>query len=429
MGNLNCDVIHMEVSLDLMRSHAPERAELRTRLEISIPGREFEGCQWQTVTSLIKPDELYRDPREDPPLEAKAYIADVLSVSDAETRIKIPFPAVSWAHAFTSLTDLQLRHEDSQRHNFGENGLDSHTGPARELTKQISMYQEVQSCAGLELSFVRRAIILWTFRKVREGEAATTSWRYIDASPPRSSCMSPSPRLSHHITATMSENFNSFLDNTIHPQNPNMLESFVPGISTPTTTAALQSPFASAGYSCPNQNYELSHDINFDSTATLDSESTLVDEAAHINNILSNGNVSLGDYDHNPTAWNLSHSESFDADSTWTTYANVPSSTPQLGWVPNKNQSWQETTDKQPSWLDDVNGKQEWASTSPNKQDLASFDQNLTKVPSWNETGNDYSETRDAALPELITEPVNTKVQSWTGSDGFDYAAIADRLK
>lgn len=184
IGDINCDIIHMEVSLDLMRSHAPEKAQLRTRLELSVPSRELEDCQWQTVTSLIKPDELYRDPREDPPLEAKAYIADVLSVNDDEIRIKIPFPAISWAHAFTSLTDLQLKYEDSQRRSLGEHGADGHTGPARELTKHISMYQEVQSCAGPDSPFNRRAIILWTFRKVRDGEAGSTTWRYVDASPP-----------------------------------------------------------------------------------------------------------------------------------------------------------------------------------------------------------------------------------------------------
>lgn len=414
MGDLNCDIIHMDVSLDLMSSHAPEKAELRTRLEISIPGssRTFENCQWQTVTSLNKPSELYRDPIEDPPLEAKPFIADTLSVSDVETRIKVPFPAISWAHTFTSLTDLQLRYEDG----FGGSGVAVNAGPAREFTERMSMYQEVQSSAGPDQPFVRRAIILWTFRKVKNGEVGETVWRYIDASPPRSSCMSPSPHIGHHISASMNENFQSFLNNTPPSQDPSTMDTFVQSLSNPVTSVGLQSPFAPVGYSSLNQNYDMPHRISLDSSATLDSESTLVEESANIDSILSSTNMNLGDYDQSAASWNLNHPGSFEADPSWGNYANVPSATPQMGWDLDKHQAWPETTYKQGTWLPETHAKQDWSHAE--KPEQASFDQSLTKLPTWldqpvNEANNGYSEADNTSIPELLTGNVDTKDHSW----------------
>jgi transcriptional enhancer factor len=413
MGDLNCDIIHMDVSLDLMRTHAPEGAELRTRTEVSIPSRDLERCHWQTVTSFIKPPELYRDPKEDTLVESRPFISDIVSVSNVETRIKVPFPATCWANIFTSLTDLQLKYEESRNH-FGGDEVAGQPRSSREYTEQISMYQEVQSQVGQNQPFIRRAIILWTFRKTRSGETGTATWRYLDPLPSRSSCMSPSPHHNNHISASMNENFTSFLDNTMQLHPTNMLDPLAQGLATPPNTGGLQSPFGGGGYSFPSHQYDMQADeLSFASGPALDSQSTLVDEASNLENFLSNSQVTLGDYDHNVAWWNLSHAESFDTDPAWADYHTLSSSTPQIGWDDTKAQSWPENKDNHTPWLDDAR-KQDWSNTSPTKQEQASFDQGMdAKLLPWtdqpdNEAKNGYPETTDTTLPELITGPIDT---------------------
>lgn len=412
-AELNGEIIHMDVSLELMREYAPPKAELVTRMEMTFPSHELKGHQWQTVTSLFKPQELYyEDLTHDPPLDRRPFIAETLEVNDSGTRIKVPFPANTWAHALTCLTNLQ---HESRKAPLLERTSSHSTSTVRESIEQISMYQEVQSathcsdCAQRRVSSMNRgfhsstsrcscgkgefmtcAIILWTFHKARHGETGSATWRYIDAFPPRRMVMSPSPHPSHHVQASMSEHFNSWAETPMNLQHHDMLDPFsqVQSLATPPATAGLQSPFV-PGYGYHGQNPFDVHrgNIDFISHGTVDSESDLVENeniAANIDRFLSNTNVNLGGFDQTPNGWHMPHCGSFDPDPAWASY-NVPSSTPQLGWENDKNHVWPETSPtkhvswnsgssptKQVSWVDEGNGKHEhelqqlWNDVLPN---------------------------------------------------------------
>lgn len=236
MGDLNCEIIHMDVSLELMAGLPPDGSELFTRIEMSMAGRDTENCQWQAVTSLIKPPELYRDPLVDAPMEGSTLPMDVLGVSETETRLKVPFPATAWAHTFTRLAHIQLGLAEKKKSQmYGPDGLNVASHTLREHVDQISMYQELQSSSGTRMPFVRRAIVIWTFHKARPNEGAGTTWRYVDPYPPRRSCMSPSPHLTHAVTASINETFNAWVDAPIHIQQP-----YGQGLVTPPHTGGLQ---------------------------------------------------------------------------------------------------------------------------------------------------------------------------------------------
>jgi len=350
-NELNCDIIHMDATLELMDGHVPSGSFLTAKTEISIPGRELEGCVWKTTTSIDRPNELYRDHVKDPPGQIHENINQIISINDIETRIKLPFPPTSWAHVFTGLTQLQSRYDEQRRDNFYGEDNGGGARPAREYLAQISMYQEVKSSRAPDLPYVRRGIIIWTFHKARDGEAGMTNWRYISTAPSRSSCMSPTPHAIHHYTADMNENLNSFLDGSTSLHLSSLVDPFAQSLSAPASHTGLQSPFESFNYS---YSHDLPMDVSFGSHSMIDTPSTSANGAANLENFLSNGNFQLGDFGHNSTSWNTNHAEAFTADHAWQNYNIVPSNAPQIEWEPGSGSHWQRASDaKQDTWKDD----------------------------------------------------------------------------
>ncbi|KAK2625696.1 hypothetical protein QTJ16_005008 [Diplocarpon rosae] len=362
-GELDCEIIHMEASLNLLTAQPPEGSDLCSRTVLSMPGRQID-TDWRIVTTLSKPPELYRDPVSDPPLEAQVFLVEVTCLSDGETHIKIPFPASSWAQTFSCLQNIQSKYEGKLQHSFN-NGM-GRTRPASDYVDQISMYQEVQSSAGPGHPFVRRAIMLWTFRQAPNNERGnSTNWRYLDANtPPRRMCMSPSPHPHHHIQASMNENFNTWSEAPVQLQQSSMIDPFPQGLVTPPHTAGLQSPFSGPNYTyappfdLPGENLSF-----ISNTDTIDSETTLVDNdvAANIDSFLANSHVNLHDFEPASQSWQQPATDSFE-DPTWASYA-VPSSTPAPGWDSNevKQHAWPDLPVDMKSWqIETENGEKSW---------------------------------------------------------------------
>ncbi|KAL3422121.1 transcription factor [Phlyctema vagabunda] len=428
---IGCDIIHMEASLKLMTDHARGGAELLSRTEMTLHGTDLAECIWQSVTTIQKPAELYGQ-SEDPPMAATVSPVEISAVTANSTRIRLQFPANAWAHAFTCLTNLHLEFEENRKAaSYGDNGVRGPTKSARELVDQISMYQELQSSHRPGMPFIRRAIIVWTFQKTRGGEQGTTSWRYLDAAPQRSLIMSP-PHASHHIAATMNENFGTWADTPIDLQTQNIMDPFGAGLVTPPHTAGLQSPFASNTFLQPASQYDMPPEhLSFVSDATADSESTLVnhDTTNNIDSFLSNPAVNINDYDQTNNSWQIPSAESFDADpSSWANYT-VPSTTPQLPWdsPPKHENSWNESQEnpKHHTWVDEPNTheKQHWNSnnTSPSKH--------YTDHNNENEHPKNYGEVGSVNLPSMNVGTAKNLHHGWVGNDGFDYDHLASRLK
>jgi len=427
-GDLQCDIIHMDVSLNLLIAHPPEGAELccQTVLSFSQP-HEYE---WRIITTLNRPPELYRDPHSDPPVEGEGCLGQATSLGDGETRVKIPFPAVGWANAVTCLTNLQAKYDEKRKNQALGQMSNSSARPAREFVEQITMYQEVQSSPGPRMPFTRRAIIVWTFHQAHEGEGNGTHWRYLDASPPRRLCMSPLPHSSHQISASMSDNFNSWTDTPLS-MHQNLMDPFVEGLLTPPNTAGLQSPFDAPNYGYGNSFDMPGEGLSFASTNTIDSEATLVDHdtAANIDHFLSNVNV--GDYDHNSASW--LPTESFDADPAWANYS-VPSTTPALGWdgEGGKGHNWDDIPE-----IGDVHAKMGWAEDE-GKQALHDWTNAMGSSPVKNEEKQELHEwsydTRGSPvkLGAGYAETLEQKLTTWIEENGdgeekgeFDEAAVS----
>lgn len=419
-GDMLCDIIHMDVSLNLLTSHPSEGAELccQTVLSFSQP-HEYE---WRIITTLNRPPELYRDSHSDPPVESEACLGQATSLGDGETRIKIPFPAVGWANAVTCLTNLQAKY-DEKRKNQGLGIISSSNArPARDYVEQISMFQEVQSAPGPRMAFTRRAIIVWTFHQAHEGEGNGTHWRYLDASPPRRLLMSPSPHTSHSIAASMSENFNNWAETPLLHQN--LMDPFVQGLVTPPNTAGLASPFDGTNYGgYGNQSFELpGENLSFASSNTMDSEATLVDHdtaAQHLDHFLSNVNAGLGDYNHSAANWALPVTENFDADPAWENY-NIPSSTPAIGWDGDggKGHAWNDI----PVEIGEVNSKLRWADDDVGKQDLHEWTNVVESTPvKMGEKLDLHDWTNDTQSPVKIgsyVENIEQKLGAWIEENG-----------
>ncbi|KAK0123119.1 hypothetical protein ONS96_010124 [Cadophora gregata f. sp. sojae] len=444
-GELDCEIIHMEASLNLLTNQPPEGSELCSRMVFSMPGRQHD-TEWRIVTTLSKPPELYRDQISDPPLEAQAFAVDVTSMNDSETRIKVPFPARPWAQVFSGLRSIQSQYEEKQAHSFNT-GMGS-TRPARDYVDLISMYQEVQSAAGPHSPFVRRTIILWTFRQASNSDRNGTHWRYVDPAPvPRRMCMSPSPHPSHHMQANMNENFNSWSDTPLHLQNSNILDHFAQGLATPPHTAGLQSPFPAPNYAY-SQSYDMpSENLSFVSAAnTVDSDSTLVDNdvAANIDNFLMNSHVHLKDFEHASQSWQLPVTKSFDADPLWANYT-VPATTPVHGWDSQeaKTHAWPDLPIDGKSWnytVEEPGDKADHVESGPVKGTVNYVEQTIAqKLLPWtdnqhgpheikhNYDGVNLEQIRDNSNESARAEP---KVQEWEGvHDDFDYSELAERLK
>lgn len=437
IGELNCDIIHMDTTLNLLSAEPPPGSELVSQSILSIPGKQTDQCLWRMVTTLHKPPELYRDPMMDERLENEISPVDVISQTEVETRIKASFPIFHWAHAFICLVGIQAQYDEHQRslQSYGTS-LETLSRTAREYVEQVTMYQEVQSAAAPGMPFIRRAVIIWTFRQASEDEGNSTNWRYLDAPPARRMCMSP-PHPSHLTSSTMNENFNSWAETPLLLQQ-SMLDPFVQGLATPSQTGGLQPafdaspyPFSASGFDLPVEN------LSFVSSSTADSEATLVNHEAptNIDHFLSN--VNMADYSQDANAWQLLATEDFDADPTWANYT-VPSGTPAEGWDDTKNSAWPDT--KQINWTDDTNSKHDWTEPSSPSKQMSYIEQSIEqKLLPWIEGHRD--EDSQSTLQDQGTDPLQEidanatihtpkATEEWIHpEDEFDYAELVERLK
>jgi transcriptional enhancer factor len=431
----------MDVSLQLMEIHVQNGADLLTRSEISIPSQDTERCEWQTVTSLIKPPELCRDHSVDSPWDANIAPTKIVSTSENETRLKVRFPAEEWAHIFPRLTDLQLKYEESQRSQaFGGESFQNML-PAQEFLHQISMHQEIQSRCVPGMPFIRRAMILWTFRAVLPGETPQTTWRYIDATPPHS-CISPSSCSSNQPSA---DNFTTWGDGPSHLQHQDILDPYIHGLISPPSTAGLQSSFGTDDYGYYGRPFNMPPgNMGFGSVSPVDSESPMLDNdmAGSISAFLSNtADVRIDGYDYSPPDWSMSHSESSNPGSTWAGYAAVPSNTPYIEHESElESHSWPIAMDPRlVNWVESRDGKGGWTEMDAEKPKPVYIEQSDDNLMPWLNTANNepkdiYVDADDVQLPSLSRgglspEPVDLKDPRWTRSDSsFDFNQLVECL-
>ncbi|KAI9744477.1 MAG: hypothetical protein M1818_002006 [Claussenomyces sp. TS43310] len=373
VGDLKCDIIHIDISLAIRNGRMPDGSELWGQFEILVPtGSNSDDdlrSTWRCTQTMCKPADLYGPSSNDPKYE---NVGGIVSVEKFEpgvgSHMRVPFPANTWAYALVKLSEMEEQCDEAAR----EGRPLPTTLSARQYIDQISMYQEVFCCASPNAPWKRRAIILWTFEKSRSDDKGEASWRYLDPAPPRRACFSPHPGPAHVVSAAMTDNFNAWADAPpLQIQAPAPFDPLLQGLATPPQSAVLHSPYPSYGaYGGPHPGAGAppppappsSHDLNaenlsFISHETGDSDSTLVESqhtagsGKYMDTFLAaaaaNGPVHLGDFDHAAHGGWLAPpvDVGFDGDSSFlVNYGAVPSNAPQVwdgGGDPKQQQQQQ----------------------------------------------------------------------------------------
>lgn len=98
-GGLDCEIIHISVSLALSSGHMPPKSELWGSFEVQVPSQndaDFRAT-WRCESSLYKPADLYGPPNADERYEGRAGIVSVEKYEHGiGSRMRIPFPANPW---------------------------------------------------------------------------------------------------------------------------------------------------------------------------------------------------------------------------------------------------------------------------------------------------------------------------------------------
>lgn len=331
-NEVKCDIIHMEASLELRYGSLPGRSELCGRFEMVIPGKQNRQSQWRCTQSLYKPADLHGSPAADPRFEnINSTLQVIRHESGAGTHIRVSFPALPWAYALQRLSTMEAQFKEAV-----QTGAPLPTPTtARQYIDQITMYQEIFCSAAPNQAFIRKAIVLWTFKKCKAGEQGGATWRYLEPPPPRSSCFSPHPGNTHVVSAAMTDTFTAWANSVpqalqIPSSSANVFDplSQFDGLPTPllqdiVPVAEMAFPFPTYGYAQAAENPSfVSHD-------TQDGESTLV-ESQNITDVQMDGFLSgqdvLAHFNDAQNTWETQNGQGFDTGASFlANYMSVPS--------------------------------------------------------------------------------------------------------
>jgi transcriptional enhancer factor len=190
---LDCDVILLEVNLQLMGDFPPSGSRLGIQLDLDF-GHPTMGDvslasqmeDWTCSTFIY----------EDGQKMLETY-NDLQKASS--TKIKPLFESSWWAKLFTQLTQEKQMAEGSGQSEAVQ-AADNHT---RQFFHSLSAVQELRATPSSHRRMStystsnqgdeskRMAILLWKFRQTRPGEVGTTTWRRLIPPPERTTANSP----------------------------------------------------------------------------------------------------------------------------------------------------------------------------------------------------------------------------------------------
>lgn len=192
---LDCDIILLEVNLQLMTDFPPSGSRLGIQLDLDFghptAGDVLMVNQMENWTCSTR---LYEEGRE--LWETYHDLAKPQS-----TKVKPFFESSWWARLFTELTQDKRIAEDSGQPE-SVHGTDERTS---RFFRSLSAVQELRaappSSRRLSSQFQdrhgedseRMAILVWKFRQTRPGEVGTTTWRRLIPPPDRTTTNSPRP--------------------------------------------------------------------------------------------------------------------------------------------------------------------------------------------------------------------------------------------
>ncbi|KAJ5084813.1 hypothetical protein NUU61_009392 [Penicillium alfredii] len=194
-GSLDCDIILLEVNLQLMTDFPPAGSRLGIQLDLDFAHPTAGDVlmvgqmdNWTCSTHIYKDSQTLQESYHDLP-------------KTQSTKVKPLFESSWWAKLFTELTQEKRIAEDSGQPEAAH-AADDH---ARRFVRSLSAVQELRavppSARRLSNQFQahhgeeskRMAILVWKFRQTRPGEVGTTTWRRLIPPPDRTSTNSPRP--------------------------------------------------------------------------------------------------------------------------------------------------------------------------------------------------------------------------------------------
>ncbi|KAJ5964155.1 uncharacterized protein N7479_004031 [Penicillium vulpinum] len=192
---MDCDIILLEVNLELMADFPPAGSRLGIQLDLDF-GHPHAGDvlgvsqmdNWTCSTHVYEDGQSLRDTYHDLP-------------KTQSTKVKPLFESSWWAKLFTELTQEKRMAEDSGNPQAPRDA-DEHT---RHFFRSLSAVQELRATSpnSRRLSnqyqghhgdeSKRMAVLVWKFRQTRPGEVGTTTWRRLIPAPDRTTTNSPRP--------------------------------------------------------------------------------------------------------------------------------------------------------------------------------------------------------------------------------------------
>ncbi|KAJ5763591.1 hypothetical protein N7533_002272 [Penicillium manginii] len=192
-GPFDCDIIMLEVNLELMTDFPPSGSRLGIQLDLDF-GHPTAGDvsmvnqmdNWTCSTRLYEEGREHWETYHDLP-------------KPQSTKVKPLFESSWWAKLFTELTQDKRIAEDSGQPESVHATVDR----TRRFIRSLSAVQEIRatppSSRRLSSQFQghqgeeseRMAILVWKFRQTGPGEVGTTTWRRLIPPPDRTQTNSP----------------------------------------------------------------------------------------------------------------------------------------------------------------------------------------------------------------------------------------------
>jgi transcriptional enhancer factor len=191
---IDCDIILLEVNLDLMTDFPPAGSRLGIQLDLDY-GHPTAGDvlgvsqmdNWTCSTHIYKDGQSLIDSNHELP-------------KTQSTKVKPLFESSWWARTFTQLTQEKRMAEDSGHPQSAQDADDN----TRRFFRSLSAVQELRATPpnsrrlsnqyqGYGDDSKRMAILAWKFRQTRPGEVGTTTWRRLLPAPDRTTTNSPRP--------------------------------------------------------------------------------------------------------------------------------------------------------------------------------------------------------------------------------------------
>ena len=211
-NRLDCPLYHFESRIRLVDEIRMGLTSLGIEFAIDFGGASHFN-DWRSFTRVHKQGFV---PQDFDDAEFEKSPSDVLELSkteQGETYLMIPFKSRWWVKLFSSMIARRIearKTKDPDSIKWAEEYPSSYL---RELSITQEIWATPRGRSGIRTQRSRRmAILLWTFNQVRNGEAASTSWRPLTVSylspfqiqEPDTRVLQPPMSLDSALHATMS---------------------------------------------------------------------------------------------------------------------------------------------------------------------------------------------------------------------------------